>query len=60
MQKVNTLINLLDKGRTKITISFQTNKLNIIKFKTSLMPNLIHSLDACNIHLLIKELSEED
>jgi DNA-directed RNA polymerase len=58
MQEIETKINLIDKGRHKVTISLPTKKLNIRKIKTSLMPNLIHSLDACNIHLLVNELLE--
>lgn len=33
-----------------VTISLPTNKLNYQKIKRSFMPNLIHSLDASNIH----------
>jgi len=60
MKEIQTKINLIDKGRNKVTISLPTKKLNIRKIKTSLMPNLIHSLDACNIHLLVQELLDGD
>jgi|ERR1700759_953077 len=56
MEDIKAKINLLGRGREKITISLPTLKLNKIKVQSSLMPNLIHYLDACNIHLLVKDL----
>lgn len=46
----------LIKSSKPVTISLPTNELNKIKIKRSFMPNLIHSLDASNIHLLITKL----
>ena len=39
-----------------VTISLPTNRLNYQKIQRSFMPNLIHSLDAANIHLLIRKI----
>src|SRR5882762_5986359 len=39
-----------------ITISLPTNKLDKNQIRRSFMPNLIHSLDASNIHLIIPKL----
>ena len=39
-----------------MTISLPTNILNTQKIQRSFMPNLIHSLDAANIHLLFKNI----
>ena len=44
----------LIKGSKPITILIPTTDLNYSRIKTGLMPNFIHSLDASNIHLLIK------
>ena len=44
----------LIKGSKPITILLPTSDLNYRSIKTGLMPNFIHSLDASNIHLLIK------
>jgi DNA-directed RNA polymerase len=56
MKSIRTRINLIEKGREKVTISLPSKTLNKKKLMTSIMPNLIHSLDACNIHLLIKNV----
>nr|QWO71452.1 RNA polymerase [Calocybe cyanea] len=45
------------KSSKPITILLPTNNLNYRSIKTGLMPNFIHSLDASNIHLLIKLIS---
>ena len=42
-----------------VTISLPTNELNKQKIQRSFMPNLIHSLDAANIHLLFKNMQKE-
>jgi DNA-directed RNA polymerase len=39
-----------------ITISMLTNKINTTKQKTAFMPNLVHSLDASHIILLIEKI----
>ena len=39
-----------------VTISIPTEDLDTRKIKTSFMPNLVHSLDASNIHLLCNNL----
>lgn len=44
------------KAYGTVTISLPTDKLNKSKINRSFMPNLIHSLDAANIHLLIKRI----
>jgi DNA-directed RNA polymerase len=46
----------LIKSSKPVTISLPTDKINKMRIKRSFMPNLIHSLDAANIHLLIKKL----
>ena len=40
-----------------VTISIPTNKLDTQQIKRSFMPNLIHSLDASNIHLLCNKIT---
>ena len=50
--------NKLIPGSKAITISIPTDKIDKIKMIRSFMPNFIHSLDASNVHLLIKDLSE--
>jgi DNA-directed RNA polymerase len=56
--KFETIItsSKLIKGSKPVTISLPTDKLNKMKIQRSFMPNLIHSLDAANIHLLIKKV----
>ena len=54
--KERTRSSLIPFGKP-VTISIPTNKLNTRKIKTSFMPNLVHSLDASNIHLMCKNLS---
>ena len=44
------------KSSKPITILLPTDNLDYRSIKTGLMPNFIHSLDASNIHLLIKNL----
>jgi DNA-directed RNA polymerase len=44
------------KSSKPITILLPTENLDYISIKTGLMPNFIHSLDASNIHLLIKQI----
>lgn len=46
----------LIKSSKPITILLPTNNLNFKSIKTGFMPNFIHSLDASNIHLLIKQI----
>lgn len=43
-----------------VTISLPTTKYNTIKMRRSFMPNLIHSLDAANIHLLFRKVKNEN
>jgi hypothetical protein len=57
-RKVLTHSKLI-KSSKPVTISLPTNDLNKIKIKRSFMPNLIHSLDASNIHLLIDRISKD-
>ena len=40
-----------------VTISIPTKNLNSRKIKSSFRPNLVHSLDASNIHLLYNKLT---
>jgi len=49
--------NKLIKTSKPITISIPTDKIDKIKMLRSFMPNFIHSLDASNVHLLLKDLS---
>ena len=49
--------NKLIKTSKPITISIPTDKIDKIKMLRSFMPNFIHSLDASNVHLLLKNLS---
>ena len=56
MKNIRTRISLIDKGREKVTISLPSKSLNKRKLKSAVMPNLIHSLDASNIHLIIPKL----
>jgi hypothetical protein len=54
-KSVRTRSSLIPYGKP-VTISIPTKKLNSKKIKSSFMPNLIHSLDASNIHLLCNNL----
>ena len=56
MKSTRVSSSLINDGRSKITLSLPTKELNIKKIKTSFMPDLIHSLDASNIHLLVNDL----
>jgi len=42
-----------------VTIRLPQNKLDKVSIKRSFMPNLIHSLDASNIHLLTPKLNDQ-
>ena len=55
-KKERTTSSLIPYGKP-VTISIPTNKLNTRKIKTSFMPNLVHSLDASNIHLMCRNLT---
>jgi DNA-directed RNA polymerase len=44
--------------KRSVTISLPTTSLDTRQIKISFMPNFIHSMDASNIHLLIKRLIE--
>lgn len=55
-KEIRTSSTLIPFGKP-VTISVPTNKLNIRKIKTSFMPNLVHSLDASNIHILSEKLT---
>jgi DNA-directed RNA polymerase len=48
--------NQIIKKIKPITISMLTNKINTTKQKTAFMPNLVHSLDASHIILLIEKI----
>ena len=52
-RKVNTK---LFKSSKPISILLPTDDLDYASIKTGLMPNFIHSLDASNIHILIKQI----
>ena len=52
----NKIINI----SKPITISIPTNKIDKIKMIRSFMPNFIHSLDACNVHILLYKLIQSD
>lgn len=47
--------NILKKAKP-ITILIPTDTIDYSSIKTGLMPNFIHSLDASNIHILIKKI----
>ena len=55
-KSIRTRSSLLPYGKP-VTISIPTKMINNKKIKSSLMPNLIHSLDASNIHILCKKLN---
>ena len=44
------------KSKKPITILLPTDQIDYNHIKTGLMPNFIHSLDASNIHILIKNI----
>jgi hypothetical protein len=48
------------KNATPITILLPTDQYSYTDIKKGLMPNFIHSLDASNIHLLIKNIKQLD
>jgi DNA-directed RNA polymerase len=58
-KKIVTATKLIRSSKP-VTISLPTDKLNKMRIKRSFMPNLIHSLDAANIHLLIKTIIKKD
>lgn len=47
---------LLVKSRKLVTIKLPTQSIDKAKVKQSLMPNFIHSLDAANVHLLLRNI----
>jgi DNA-directed RNA polymerase len=49
----------LYSGNKPINITLPSKKLDKLSIKRSLMPNLIHSLDATNIQLLINKLNKD-
>jgi len=53
-----TQTSLVDTSRP-VTIKLPLNKLDTKKITSGFMPNLIHSLDASNIHLLIPKLTDQ-
>src|SRR5882724_6441508 len=57
-KKIRSTSSLIPFGKP-VTISIPTNKLNTRKIKTSFMPNLVHSLDASNIHILCEKLNNQ-
>jgi len=58
IKKIRSTSSLIPFGKP-VTISIPTNKLNTRKIKTSFMPNLVHSLDASNIHILCEKLNNQ-
>jgi DNA-directed RNA polymerase len=48
------------KSAKPITISIPTSNLDFSSIKRGFMPNLIHSLDASNIHILIDMIINQD
>jgi DNA-directed RNA polymerase len=56
--KPKLIKNKLIQRSKPITISMPTNEIDKIKMSRSFRHNFIHSLDASNVHLLIKILSE--
>jgi DNA-directed RNA polymerase len=56
---IRTRSVLIPYGRP-VTITLPTNKLNLKQIHSSLMPNLIHSLDASNIHLLCEHIKNKN
>nr|YP_009926571.1 hypothetical protein [Wolfiporia cocos]QNH92626.1 hypothetical protein [Wolfiporia cocos] len=59
LNKVRTNLSLVKSGRTKITLNLPTKTLNVKSIVTSFMPNLVHSLDASNIYLLVEALAHD-
>lgn len=55
-ESIRTKTKLI-KNSKPVTISLPTTKLDTVKIRRSFMPNLIHSLDASNIHLLIEKMN---
>ena len=55
-ENIRTKTKLIPNSKP-VTISLPTNNLDTVKIRRSFMPNLIHSLDASNIHLLIQKLT---
>jgi DNA-directed RNA polymerase len=51
--------SIYSKSSKPITLSIPTNKLDQKQIARAFMSNMIHSMDAANIHLLINFLDEE-
>jgi DNA-directed RNA polymerase len=47
---------VLFKNSSPITLNIPTNNLNKLNIKLGFMPNMIHSMDATNIHILLNNL----
>ena len=56
--KSHILKSRLYSGNRPITITLPTKQLDKMAIKRSLMPNLIHSLDATNIQLFINKVEK--
>ncbi len=59
LNKVRTNLTLANTGRTKITLNLPTKVLDTKSIETSFMPNLVHSLDASNIYLLVDAIAND-
>ena len=55
MEEKEVRTSLIKKSKV-IAILSTTDKINYKKIKLGLMPNLIHSLDASNIHLCVNNI----
>jgi hypothetical protein len=47
---------VLFRGTKPITLQIPTNKLDTEKIRRGFMPNMVHSMDAANIHILVNNL----
>jgi DNA-directed RNA polymerase len=47
---------ILFRGAKPITLQIPTNKLDTEQIRRGFMPNMVHSMDAANIHILIQRL----
>ena len=59
MKSDTITVSILGK-RKSFNLSKSTNKISLKRQNSAIVPNLIHSLDAANISLLIKSLLAED